>query len=99
MKQSVCTTQIDKSAEIRYILNGSFNNIAFMDSFQKFLLHFSFLSNDKLLAVADISSSLRIVLADYEFNILSCIFVQILFISIGYKACRDENSNFLHYYA
>ena len=70
-----------------------------MDSFKQFLLHLCLLGNDELLAVADISSSLRIVFADNEFNILSCVFVQVLLISVGNQTCRDENSDFIYHYA
>ena len=98
VKQSICAAKIDKCAEISYVLNNAFNDIAFFDLLKEFLLQFSLLGYDQLFTVADISSSLGIVLADHEFNLLSCILGQILLISIGYQACGDEDSYFVHNY-
>ena len=99
VKQTVCTAQIDECTEIGYILNNAVNNIAFVNSLEELFLNLSLLSCDQLSAVTDVSSSLRIVLADNEFNLLTCILGQIFLISIGNKACRDEDSNFLYNYA
>lgn len=98
MKQSVCSAQIDKCTEIGYVLNNAFYDVAFFDLLEEFLLQFSLLSYDELLTIADVSSSLGIVLADHEFDLLSGILGQILLISIGYQACGDEDSYFVHDY-
>ena len=42
---------------------------------------------------------LRIELCDYELNLLSCILLQILLVSIRYQACRDEDSCLVNDYA
>ena len=98
VKQSVCAAKIDKCTKISYVLNNTFYDIAFFDLLKEFLLQLSLLGYDQLFTVADISSSLGIVLADHEFNLLSCILGQILLISIGYQACGDEDSYFVHDY-
>ena len=73
MKKSVCTTDINKYTKVCYVLNGSFNNVTNMDALKKLLLLLLLFSYKKLSAVTDITSSLRIVFADYKFNFLSCI--------------------------
>ena len=55
------------------------------------VLHLRLLLKDKLLSVADISPSLRIIFADHEPDLLTGIFVQIFLIRIGYKARRNKN--------
>src|SRR5699024_2165880 len=57
MQKSVCAAQIDESAEICHVFNSSVYHIAGMNSFKEFSLLFGFLSYQKLLSVADDSSS------------------------------------------
>src|SRR5699024_4477594 len=83
MKQSVRSSQIDKCAEVRHILHCSFYHITFMDTCEQLFLHLCFLGNQKLSAVSDNPSSLRIKLGDDELNLLIRIFSKILFIRIG----------------
>ena len=59
---------------VNIILNSSFYLVTYMDLLEESFLHLSLLSNDKLLAVADDSSSSRIELCDNEFDLLSSIF-------------------------
>ena len=78
------------------VLNNTVNNIAFVNSLEELFLDLSLLSCNQLSAVTDVSSSLRVVFADYKFNFLTCIFGQIFFVGIRNKTCRNENSNFFN---
>ena len=64
MKKSVCTAQINECAEVGYVLNGSVNSIAWLDSCEQFFFQLRLLCNQKLFPVADDSSSLRIEFCD-----------------------------------
>ncbi len=99
MKQTVSSAQIDECTEIGYVLNSSLYHIAYMDALEESFLHLSLLSNDKLLAVTDDSSSSRIELCDNELDLLTSIFRKIFLIVLGYQACRDEDSCLIHDYA
>ena len=90
MKKSVCTAQINECAEVGYVLNGSVNGIAWLDSCEQFFFQLRLLCNQKLFPVADDSSSLRIEFCDNKINILSCILGQVLLIAVRYKAGRDK---------
>ena len=96
MKQTICAAQIYECTEIGNVLYNAFYNVTFMDSCEQCSLLFCLLGNNQLLAIADISSSLRIVLADNEFNLLICILRQVFLIGIGNKTCRDEDTNFIY---
>ena len=96
MKQTVCSAKVYKCTEIGNVLNGSFYNVSLVDALEQLFLHLSFLSYEKLSSVTDNSSSLRVELCDYEFNLLICIFCKILLIGVGYKACRDKDSGLIH---
>ena len=98
MKQAICSAKIHECAEIGNILNSSLNYIAGLDGGEKLLLHLFALSHKQNLAVADVSASVGVVLSDHELDLLTEILVQILLISIGYQACRDEYSYFINYY-
>ena len=98
MKQSVSSAQIDECAEIGNIFNSSLYNIANCDACEQFFLQFLLLSNDELFAVTDDASSSRVELGNNEFNFLICIFRQIFFIYIRYKAGRNEYSGLLNNY-
>ena len=82
MKQTVCSAKIHKCTEISHILHSTFYDISGMNSLEESLLCLSLLSNQKLLAVTDISSSLWIILTDYELNFLTGILGKVLFIHI-----------------
>ena len=96
MKQTICAAQIYECTEIGNVLYNAFYNVTFMDSCEQCSLLFCLLGNNQLLAIADISSSLRIVLADNEFDLLICILRQIFLIGIGNKTCGDEDTNFIY---
>ena len=55
--------------------------------------------NKKLSSVTDHAVSSRIELADHELDLLSLIFAQVFFICVRNKACRNEYSCFVNYYA
>ena len=95
MEQSVGPAQVYERAEVRHVLDHAFHHIALADPLEELLLHLGLPGGDELSAVADISSPLRIVLADDEFDFLSQIFAQIPLIGIGHKAGRDEHPDFL----
>ena len=97
MKETVCAANINKRTEIRHVLHNAFHHIANMDALKKLSLQLRLLGHEKLLTITDISSSLRIVLADYKLNLLACILGQILFINIRHKACRDKDSDLIYH--
>ncbi len=90
MKQTVRSAEINECTEISDILNSSLDNIAHVNSGEELLLGFLLLGYNKLLAVADDSSSSRIELDDHEFNLLIHVFVEILLKGVRYEAGRDE---------
>ena len=92
MKKAVDSAEIDKSAEVRYILDGSFHSVPRLYPCKELTLLLSALRNKKLPSVSDHTVSSRIELADHEFDLLILIFIQILLISIWYQACRDKYS-------
>ena len=99
VEQSVCAAKVDECAEICDILDGTLDCIAGVDGLEELALHFLTFCNEKLLAITNISAPVRIVLGDYELDVLSEILAQVSLISIGNKACRDEYSDFLDNYA
>ena len=96
MEQAVRAAQIYERAEIGDVLDGTFNGIAGLNGLKELLLHLGTLSQQQLLAVADISAPVRIVLGNNKLNFLIEILVQISLICIRYKAGRDKYSDFLY---
>jgi len=96
MKKSVSTAQIDESAEIRQVLDCSFNRIADLNPREKLFCRFCFGSGQEHAAVADDPSSSRIEFGHDEFDFLISIFAEIFFVSIRNKACRNENAGSFH---
>ncbi len=73
VKQTVSAAKIDECTEISYVLTHPLPcHLAWIFS-KRLFLKLSFLSNHKLLSVADDSSSLGIELSDHEFDILTSI--------------------------
>ena len=99
MKQTVYAAKIDKCSEICYILNGSLDPVTDFKFCKQLSLLLSSFSHQKLSSVTDHAVPSRIKLTDDEFNLLILIFAQILLISIGYQACRDEDSCLIYDYA
>ncbi len=98
MKKTVCSAEINKCAEISDILDGSFYYIANLQSSEELFLHLSALSHKKLLAVADVSPSVRVVLDDDELNFLILILGEISLIGIRDKRSRNKDTNAFYRY-
>src|SRR5699024_4279462 len=92
MKQSVCAAQIDKCAEIGYVLDNTLYCVSHSDACKQLFLHFLLLFYNQLFSVADDSSSSRIELSDHKFDFLICIFGKIFLVYIRYQACRNKDS-------
>ena len=96
MKQTIRTSKVYKCPKIRHILDNTFYYVSFMDTLKQRFLEFCLFRDQKLFPVADNSSSPRIKLCDYKFDLLIRIFSEILFICVGYQTRRDENSCFIY---
>ena len=99
VKKSVSSAKINKCTEICNILNNAFYLIANMDLLHKLFLFLSLLSNQKLLAITNNTTSSRIKLSDHKLDLLSCIFGQILLICVRYQAGRNKYSCLLNIHA
>ena len=96
MKQSICSAQIDKCTKVCYVLYHALYGITNVDSLEQLFLHLSLLSNHQLLSVTDHSSSLRIEFSNYELDLLTSVFGQILLVSIRYQTCRNKYSGLVY---
>ena len=95
MKQTVCSAQIYERTEIGNILDNAIDDIAGLDPCKEFSCSFSLAGCENLTAIADDSSSARIELRNYEFDLLILILIEISLIDIRYKAGRNEYSRIL----
>ena len=57
VKQTICSAQVDECTKIGNVLYNALYHIAYMDALEELFLHLCLLSNKKLLAVTDDSSS------------------------------------------
>ena len=99
MKKTIYSSKIDECSEICNVLYSSFHSVSYTDLCKQFFLFFSTFSNKKLSSATDHAVSSRIELADHELDLLSLIFAQVFFICVRNKACRNEYSCFVNYYA
>ena len=82
MKQSVCSAQIDKGAEVGNILYCTFNHISYLNTLKQLSLHLRLASCHQLLPVTDNPSSARIELSYYKLDLLIRILGQVSLIGI-----------------
>ena len=90
VKQTICSAKIYESTEISDVLNGSFYYIANLKVLEQLRSCLFSLCSEKLLAIADVTTSSRIVLGDHELDLLSEILGKILLISVADKGSRNE---------
>ena len=96
MEKTVSTAEIDERAEVGDILHRALDNIAHLQRGEQLFLLLCSLRNQELLAVTDISSSVRIVLNDHKTDLLILILCEILLIRIGNQGSGDKHADALY---
>ena len=91
MKQTVCSAQIDKSAEVCDILDCTADDIAHIELGEKLLLTLHLLLDKQLFAVADDTVAARVELCDDKLDLLILILGQVTLIGIRHKTGRDKH--------